>query len=177
MATKRLISAASAPSSQHSPKRRKVTQSTFKRCQTQHEKEYQTLSWLSSNSDGKTALVDSLWCAVCTKFEDRICSAKNFSCAWVVGSTNQKLCNVLDHARSDQHKAAITQLCTEQAKAANAPVTSYAPIEHSLLSMDKTVHDRMMKFDICFVMAKENMAFQKYPALHELETRHGVDLG
>ena len=30
------------------------------------------------------------------------------------------------------------------------------------------------KFDICYVMTKENV---KYPALHELETRHGVDLG
>ena len=43
--------------------------------------------------------------------------------------------------------------------------------------MDKTVQGKMKKFDICFVMAKENMAFRKYPALHELEVRHGVDLG
>ena len=48
MVTKRLVSAASAPSSEPSPKRRKVTQSTFKKWQTQHEKEYQTLAWLHS---------------------------------------------------------------------------------------------------------------------------------
>lgn len=29
---------------------------------------------------------------------------------------------------------------------------------------------------ICAII-KENITFQKYPALHELETRHGVDLG
>ena len=33
------------------------------------------------------------------------------------------------------------------------------------------------KFDICYVMAKENLTFCKYPALHELEECHGVDLG
>ena len=33
------------------------------------------------------------------------------------------------------------------------------------------------KFDICYVMAKESIAFQKYPVLHELEEHHGVNLG
>ena len=33
------------------------------------------------------------------------------------------------------------------------------------------------KFDICYVLAKENLAFRKYPAIHQLESRHGVDLG
>ena len=44
--------------------------------------------------------------------------------------------------------------------------------------MDETVKDRLRKkFDICYVMAQERMAFKKYPALHTLEARHGVDLG
>ena len=43
--------------------------------------------------------------------------------------------------------------------------------------MDDTVKGRMKKkFDICYVLAKESMGFGKYPALHELEERHGVDL-
>ena len=33
------------------------------------------------------------------------------------------------------------------------------------------------KFDICYVIAKENLSFHKYPVLHELEEHHGVDLG
>lgn len=33
------------------------------------------------------------------------------------------------------------------------------------------------KFDISFVLAKEHIPFTKYPALHELEERHGVVLG
>ena len=33
------------------------------------------------------------------------------------------------------------------------------------------------KFDICYVLAKEGIAFHKYPSLHALEERHCVDLG
>ena len=33
------------------------------------------------------------------------------------------------------------------------------------------------KFDMCYLMAKEGIAFEKFPALYELEARHGVDLG
>ena len=66
----------------------------------------------------------------------------------------------------------------EQAKATNAPLTAYAPITKSLLAMDKSLQEKMSKkFDICYVLAKENMAFSKYPAIHELEIRHGIDLG
>ena len=47
--------------------------------------------------------------------------------------------------------------------------------------MDEAVKDRLWKkFDICYVMAMEKIAFRKYPALHALEARqarHGVDLG
>ena len=32
-------------------------------------------------------------------------------------------------------------------------------------------------FDVCFMMAKESIAFAKYPSLLELEKRHGVVLG
>ena len=44
--------------------------------------------------------------------------------------------------------------------------------------MDEAVQERMKrKFDICYVLAKESMSFRKYTAVHELEERHGVDLG
>ena len=82
---------------------------------------------------------------------------KNFSNVWITGSSNYKSSNVLDHGHSEQHKAAMVRLHAEQATAANAPVTTYAPIAQSLLTMDKTVQDKMKKkFYICFVMAKEN---------------------
>ena len=58
------------------------------------------------------------------------------------------------------------------------PITEYSPIAQGLLNMDKAAQDRInKKFDICYAMGKECLAFVKYPALHELEVRHGVDLG
>ena len=35
----------------------------------------------------------------------------------------------------------------------------------------------MADIRLCFMMAKESVAFAKYPSLLELEKRHGVDLG
>ena len=65
-------------------------------------------------------------------------------------------------------------LRTAQAKASNMPITSYSPI----VSLDKTEQVRMRnKFDLAYLLAKEGIAFEKFPALCELEARHKVDLG
>ena len=70
------------------------------------------------------------------------------------------------------------RLRADQAKSKQLSITSYSPIARSLLRMDQALKERMRKkFDICSVMTKENMAFRKYSALHELETRHDVELG
>ena len=148
----------------------------FHKWQSQQEKEHKTLSWL--RCDKRQNHVETLGCETCRRFKDKIRGAKNFSTAWITGSTNQKLSNVLDHGRSEQHKSLMYLLRAEQAKASNTPLTVYAPITKSLLSMDKCLQEKMSKmFDICYVLAKENMSFRKYPAIHELEIRHGVDLG
>ena len=84
----------------------------------------------------------------------------------------------MDHASSEQHRVAMLQVRTDAAKASNQPLTTYSPIARSLLVMDSAVQARMkIKFDICYVMSKESLSFHKYPALHELEEHHGVDLG
>ena len=72
----------------------------------------------------------------------------------------------------------MSLLHVEQVKATNRPVTTYAPIAQSLLSMDKLLQERMgKKFDVCYMLAKENLPFRKYPVIHELESCHRVDLG
>lgn len=72
----------------------------------------------------------------------------------------------------------MTLLHAQQAKAMNKPLTSYAPIAKSLLVMDKGLQERLgKKVDICYMLAKDNLAFRKYLAIHKLETRHGVELG
>ena len=83
-----------------------------------------------------------------------------------------------DHVVSDQHKAAMSHLRTAQAKASNEPVTSYAPIARSLLMLEESDRVRMRnKFNMCYLMAKEGIAYEKYTVLYELEAHHDVDLG
>ena len=44
--------------------------------------------------------------------------------------------------------------------------------------MEEATKEHMRKqLDICFMMARENIAFRNYPALYELEDHHSVDLG
>ena len=157
------------------PKRRQVSLSTFNKWQAQLEREHQTMTWLHCDTDmSNPAVIDTLWCHACRRNEAKIIGMKNYSGVWISGSTNHKTSCVIDHAKSDQHRAAMNHI----KKASGAPITEYSPIARSLLNMDKTTQDRInKKFDICYVMGKECLAFAKYPALHKLEVRHGVDLG
>jgi len=85
---------------------------------------------------------------------------------------------LVDHATSEQHRAAMVRVRADAARASNQPLTTYSPIARSPLVIDEAVQRRMKrKFDICYVMTKESLGFRKYPALRELEERHGVDLG
>ena len=44
--------------------------------------------------------------------------------------------------------------------------------------IDELTKERMKRlFDVCFLMAKEGIAFNKYPALLEIQERHGIDIG
>ena len=135
MASKRSIDV-SANGSDNQPKkpRRTVSVATFQKWQKQQDMEHRTLLWLRCD---KQQNVTSLWCQTCRKFESKICGTENFSDAWIVGTANQKLSDVIDHAGSDQYKLSMSLLRTEQAKATNTPTTSYAPIARSLLSMEK----------------------------------------
>jgi len=103
---------------------------------------------------------------------------KNFSRSWICGSTNQRSSNIIDHAKSEQHKVAMTRLRTEQARLSNVPIVSYAPIVQSFAAMETSTREKLEKrFDVCYMLAKEDMAFRKYPAICHLERKHGVELG
>jgi hypothetical protein len=72
----------------------------------------------------------------------------------------------------------MSHLRSAQARANKEPGTSYAPIARSLLMLEESERGRMRrKFDLCYLMAKEGIAFEKYLVLYELEARHEVDLG
>ena len=152
---------------------------TFQKWQKQFECEHATLSWLRFDKDKlDKSLVGLLWCDACRTHESKITGMKNFSRAWITGSSNHKNSNIVDHATSEQHRAAMDITRVHTARASQLPISSFSPIARSLLTMEESTEARIRrKFDICYVMAKESLAFRKYPALHQLEERHGVDLG
>ena len=86
---------------------------TFNKWQLQFDKDYSTLSWL--RCDSSDSLLETLWCTTCRRYESLIVGMKNFSRSLICGSKNQRSSNIIDHAKSEQHKVAMTRLCTEQA--------------------------------------------------------------
>ena len=167
-------------SSQKKKAKRQVSRNTFDKWKRVYEKEYQAVTWLRCSMDSTdNSVVSTLWCAVCKQYESRIEGLKNFSRAWIVGSTNHKTSNIIDHATSDQHKAAMARLNEERARSAKLPVASYAPIARSLQStLDPAVKEKLKKkVDITYCLAKENLPFTKYPVIHELLQRNEVFLG
>jgi len=165
-------------SSSKAPKRQ-ISYTTFQKWQVQYNNEHKTLTWLRCDKDtGDARVVSLLWCEVCRRYERKICSQKNFSKGWIDGSGNHRTSNVVDHATSSQHKAAMECLKFDQAKKSQQSLAAVAPIVSSLTKLDTVSRERLRrKFDISFVMAKEGLPFTKYAPLYELEARHEVDLG
>ena len=86
--------------------------------------------------------------------------------------------NVLDHATSEVHKAAMVRLQVDSVKASGGSVVLTSAIGRCMSTLDRDTRVRMeRKFELCFVMAKESIPFIKYPAIMQLEERQGVDLG
>ena len=111
-------------------------------------------------------------------YEREICGQKNSSRIWIEGSSNHRTSNVLDHAKSSQHKAAMECLKFDQAKERNQPLATFAPIVGSLMKLDATACERLRrKLDLCFVLAKEGIPLTRYVPFHQLKVQHEVDLG
>ena len=131
MASKRQAAAEKLGESSKKAKRQ-VTVATFNKWKSQFEREHETLSWLRCDEDADDkSLVAVLWCQACRTHERSITGLKNFSRVWIVGSTNQRSSNVVDHAKSEQHRAAMSRVYVEAAKASNLPVTTYLWLEHN----------------------------------------------
>ena len=72
----------------------------------------------------------------------------------------------------------MTCLRTSRAKANNEPIVNYAPIASCLVTMQERDQVRMRcKFDWCYLIAKEGIAFERFPKFCEMEERYDVDVG
>ena len=97
-------------------KRRRVSYATFSKWKVDHDRQWQTLTWLgciSALEQGKK-LASALCCEICTKYHDRIKGRKNFNEKWITGAESLRSSNVLDHARSEQHKHSMMLLKKEE---------------------------------------------------------------
>ena len=159
--------------------KRQVTVATCEKWQREFDRDYQTLLWLRCDVDtANRSLIDTLWCDVCRTYQAKIQYNRNFSAVWVTGLTNHKSSNVVDHGKSEQHIACMAYMRADSAKARDEPVESYAPIARSLLRMDDSEKEKLKrKFEICYVLAREGIAFFKYPTFHALAESQGVDIG
>ncbi len=157
--------------------RRQVRVTTFKQWKSTYEREYQTLTWLCCKKERRSISFTSGH-SVCLKFESHIQSLKNFSVAWITGSSNHRASNIIDHGKNEQHKTAMNLEKIERAKANKQDMSSYSALARSFKRIDEATREKLRKkFDIAYVLAKEHMAFKKYPVIYALESRHGIDLG
>ena len=124
--------------------KRLLAVSTFEKWQRNYNKNHQSLMWLKCDVDTPNKdYIAVLWCSICREYKSKICSMKNYSQAWITGSGNHRASNLLDHARSDQHVTAMSHLHTAQAMAQQEPIVSYAPIAHSLLTLEESERETM----------------------------------
>ena len=87
------------------------------------------LSWLRCDAKPcDKSHMASLYGSAFKKHKDSIQGMKNYSLAWMTGSTKQKNNNVVDHANSEQPKAAMACAWVDHARASNEPVTTYATL-------------------------------------------------
>ena len=171
-------STCSSSSSTSKKSKRQVSIATFEKWQRQYDSDYQSVLWLRCTKDDTDRSLVSTWCDVCRQYKAKITGMRNFSSCWITGSANHRTSSIVDHARSEQHVASMAHMRTARAKANNEPIESYAPIARYLMTMDEEEKLRMVhKFEICYVLAREGVAFHKYPAFHCLAERQGVRLG
>ena len=78
------------------PKRRTVTVTTFHKWQEDFDKELKTVTWLEYESELESGkkVVKKLKCSVCTKFQVKILSRRNYSDRWIVGVDSVRTSNM-----------------------------------------------------------------------------------
>lgn len=92
--------------------------------------------------------------------------------SWIAGSTDFKLSNMLNHAKSDVYKAAMTRMQADGVRLRGECILWAAACLHYIKP-----HITSWNWNLIFVMAKQNLLFSTYSALLELEAHHEADLG
>ena len=137
------------------------------------------MSWLDckTHTCARKKVVTKLLCTVCKRFKEKIEHKRNFSERWIVRADSLRTSNIHAHSRADQH-VNVMMLLKEHAKSSGASCSYSSPIAQTLSKLpDLEKSELCVKFDVAYFVAREKMAFSKYPKLCELEARHGVSVG
>ena len=124
------------------------------------------------------ALVEKLWCHICREYESSITGVKNFSSAGIKGSTvlTKRWATwwIILLLNTKQHTTAMAWMQADNVKASKVLPTHYAIIAKCF---PKWMLLQKKDWRKSLILAKENMAFLKYPVILELEECHRVDVG
>jgi len=154
-----------------------LTRRTVEKWIKEKDKELDTSIWLKFDvvpSDCEH--VSTLKCGVCMQFNERLTSLRNYNPAFINGSKNTKTSAFKEHADTEMHKRAMILYKKQH----STNVCEYVPIAKAILqpSMDKATRQKLKrKFEISYMMVKENIAFKKMKPLWDMEERHRVEIG
>lgn len=121
--------------------------------------------------------VTKIYCCLCRSKEQSLRGLRNFNPSFINGiqGASLKKDNCIKHVKSEMHKYASNN--QNKPKSLNEFFANTS-IGKSMLSVNETTKKRVHKLiDISYVLAVEEIAFNKFPKLIALEKRHGVDLG
>ena len=160
---------------------RRLTCSTVEKWKRQDLAQYEAESWLIYDEEKTTKgqYCIALKCNACIQFESIIRNRPKFSRAFIDGSTNFRLTNVVDHAKSDTHKIAFSLYNKKQGQ---SPKTESYISQQNQSKLDfslnpQQIEDLKRKFDISYFVVKEELPLSKYEKIIALEKRHGVPHG
>ena len=98
-----------------SAKKRTLTKSTVDRWIADNDKALSTSTWLKYDVDTAAhGRVAALKCSACCQFCDKLIGMRNYSAAYIEGSTNLHTSSFKDHAASEMHSRAMLLLKKEQ---------------------------------------------------------------
>lgn len=104
-----------------------------------------------------------------------------FNNSWIVGSTNYRPSNAVDHATSKQHKHANRVYWRKKGNYASLIEerdADQASIHSGLAAMSKQDREKTkIKFEAAYFIAKEELPMSKYEKLLDYEELHHVDIG
>ena len=144
--TKRAASSLEGPPA----KKRSVMKSTADKWIADNDKALSTSTWLRYDTDtANRGRIVAFKCCVCYQFRDKLIGMRNYSAAYIEGSSNLRASSFKEHAASVMHAYAMLLLKKKQG---SANLLEYAPIAKALLTLDDTATARIKrKFDIAYM--------------------------